>query len=188
MQYGSSSMEPHPRAASQRGSRKRRLAPDAEKYGYPYAIVWTPIHPITWILPFVGHMGVCDSEGTIHDWGGGSVNLDEMMFGNPTRYLILQKSDDSDDEEKRDWDSAIEEADMDFAQRMHCMICGSDCHSHVAVALNNMRYGGFRYWNKVILAAWVFFCGRHTSLLGFLATWLGTIVVVCLYFLFNMGS
>ena len=34
--------------------------PDAR---FPFAIVWTPIHPISWILPFVGHMGIADSNG-----------------------------------------------------------------------------------------------------------------------------
>eukprot|EP01047_Picozoa_sp_COSAG01_P107979 COSAG01_NODE_36938_length_510_cov_2.849148_2_plen_131_part_01 len=29
--------------------------------GHPCCILWTPIHPITWFAPFVGHMGVCDS-------------------------------------------------------------------------------------------------------------------------------
>jgi hypothetical protein len=37
--------------------------------GHPCCILWTPIHPITWFAPFVGHMGVCDSSGRLHDWG-----------------------------------------------------------------------------------------------------------------------
>lgn len=32
-------------------------------YRYPYCIVWTAIPPITWFLPFVGHMGIADSNG-----------------------------------------------------------------------------------------------------------------------------
>ena len=32
---------------------------------FPYCIVWTPIPLISWLLPFVGHMGVCSSKGTI---------------------------------------------------------------------------------------------------------------------------
>ena len=32
---------------------------------FPYCIVWTPIPLISWLLPFVGHMGVCSSKGII---------------------------------------------------------------------------------------------------------------------------
>ncbi len=37
---------------------------------FPHCIVWTPIPVITWFMPFVGHMGICDSAGTIHDFAG----------------------------------------------------------------------------------------------------------------------
>merc|ERR1719272_1731156 len=121
-------------AGGARASRVRGRTRDSERHGYPYAIVWTPIHPITWILPFVGHMGICDSDGVIHDWGGGPVNQDSMMFGNPTRYLRL-RTPKPDQNEVRDgsmantWNGAVREADEDFLQRTHCMMCGSDCHS-----------------------------------------------------------
>lgn len=36
---------------------------------YPYCIVWTPIPLLTWILPMVGHMGICKSNGVIYDFG-----------------------------------------------------------------------------------------------------------------------
>ena len=39
----------------------------------PCSILWTPIHPITWFAPFVGHMGITDSSGRLHDWGGGPI-------------------------------------------------------------------------------------------------------------------
>ena len=60
------------------------------------------------------------------------------------------------------------------------MVCGNDCHSHVAVALNLMGYRGFSCWNKVILAAWVFFCGRHTTWGGVVATWIGPAIVAAI--------
>ena len=36
---------------------------------YPYCIVWTPIPVLTWLLPMVGHMGICKSNGVIYDFG-----------------------------------------------------------------------------------------------------------------------
>eukprot|EP00613_Pedinella_sp_CCMP2098_P050756 CAMPEP_0171826480 /NCGR_PEP_ID=MMETSP0992-20121227/6102_1 /TAXON_ID=483369 /ORGANISM="non described non described, Strain CCMP2098" /LENGTH=205 /DNA_ID=CAMNT_0012441499 /DNA_START=40 /DNA_END=654 /DNA_ORIENTATION=+ len=181
---------------------------DTERHRYPFSIVWTPIHPITWFLPFVGHMGICDSRGICLDFTG-AIGVDDLAFGSPTRYLILNpkkafrpigggtssglsteverngravgddhddhssvegESDDSgtaDLDESDHWDRAVIKASKMFEHRMHLMICGSDCHSHCAVALNLMEYGGCSCWNKVVLAAWVFFCGRHTSWRGF---------------------
>merc|ERR1719409_1648784 len=116
------------RSRPRRSRRRKRIPKDVqpEDHGYPYALVWTPIHPITWFFPFVGHLGICDSKGVIHDWGGGECNLDNMMFGNPTRYIVLRKDMFEDEEEglsredaraAEDWDAAVEEADDDFAQR-----------------------------------------------------------------------
>ena len=75
------------------------------------------------------------------------------------------------------WDRAVLKASKMFETRLHCMVCGNDCHSHVAVALNLMGYGGFSWWNKVILAAWIFFGGRHTTWGSVVATWIGPALV-----------
>ena len=32
---------------------------------FPHCIVWTPIPLISWLVPLVGHMGVCSSRGLI---------------------------------------------------------------------------------------------------------------------------
>ena len=53
---------------------------------YPsFSIVWVPIPMLTFFLPFIGHVGVCSSNGTSFDMGGLGVNEGELMFGNPTR-------------------------------------------------------------------------------------------------------
>lgn len=53
---------------------------------FPHCIVWTPIPVISWVLPFVGHMGVCDSNGLIYDFAGPYfVNRGALSFGSPTR-------------------------------------------------------------------------------------------------------
>jgi hypothetical protein len=179
-------------------------------------------------------MGICDSRGICLDFTG-AIGVDDLAFGSPTRYLVLdpkrasktiipnasttskaastslskqmergdragdgddssverdsdEDSDgdagDSDDADR--WDRAVLKASKMFEHRMHLMICGSDCHSHCAVALNLMEYGGCTCWNKVVLAAWVFFCGSHTSWWGFVQTWLGTAIVVVLYVTMKM--
>ena len=52
-------------------------------------ILWSPLPPITWILPFIGHMGIADSRGIASDFQGPYYVGDQgkMAFGNPTRAL-----------------------------------------------------------------------------------------------------
>lgn len=147
---------------------------------YPCCIMWTPIHPITWFAPFVGHMGICDSSGQLHDWGGGPIRAchpREMMFGTPCRYMKFTPKN------LEDWDAAIEQADTEYLQKMHCMVCGDDCHSHVARVLNILNYWGCGCHNKVELAAMVFFTGRHTNLAGFISTWMGFSICLTVFLL-----
>lgn len=180
---------------------------DTKRHRYPFAIVWTPIPPITWVLPFVGHMGVCDSRGVIYDFTG-LIGIDDLAFGKPTRYLVLnpkharcvsvpfpseEKSSsllaalaeeaEGEQEESVVWDRAVLRASQIFERRMHCMVCGSDCHSHVAVALNLMKFGGCSWWNKVVLAAWMFFCGKYVDKWAVVKTWLGTAIVLVIVLL-----
>ena len=55
---------------------------DNTKNRYPYCIVWTPLPLISYVLPFIGHVGICTSDGTIHDFGGsGYIAVDNMTFG-----------------------------------------------------------------------------------------------------------
>lgn len=37
---------------------------------YPHCIVWTPIPVLTWLFPFVGHMGIARTDGVIRDFAG----------------------------------------------------------------------------------------------------------------------
>eukprot|EP00770_Monocercomonoides_exilis_P013147 MONOS_13091.1-p1 / transcript=MONOS_13091.1 / gene=MONOS_13091 / organism=Monocercomonoides_exilis_PA203 / gene_product=transmembrane protein / transcript_product=transmembrane protein / location=Mono_scaffold00777:8050-8393(-) / protein_length=86 / sequence_SO=supercontig / SO=protein_coding / is_pseudo=false len=54
---------------------------------FPFAIVWTSIPMITWILPFIGHVGICDSQGRVWDFAAPYfVGVDNMAFGRPRKY------------------------------------------------------------------------------------------------------
>ena len=57
---------------------------------YPFCLVWTPLPLISHILPFIGHVGICTSDGVIHDFGGSHyIALDDMTFGRPYKYIRL---------------------------------------------------------------------------------------------------
>ena len=147
----------------------------------PCSVVWTPIPPITCCLPFVGHMGLTDSKGFLHDWHGDAITPTHprnMLFGAPARYVRLATPADAAARER--WDAAIARADDEYAHHLHVIVCGHDCHSHVARALNLMRYGGCAVHNKIFLAAGVFFCGRYVSTGAAARTWVPFLVVVAI--------
>lgn len=147
---------------------------------YPYCIVWTPIPVLTWFFPFIGHMGICLSNGVIRDFAGPYfISEDNMAFGRPTRYLIL----DPHKARGGTWDESISKASVVYGTRMH-NLCWDNCHSHVGMALNLMNYDNSSRWNMVRLAAWMFFCGTHVSVWAAVKTWLPfcIILIVCALF------
>ncbi|XP_070561200.1 transmembrane protein 222-like [Ptychodera flava] len=153
---------------------------DKERCRYPYSIVWTPIPCLTWILPFIGHMGICMSSGIIRDFAGPYyVSEDCMAFGTPTRYLQLKPSN----ARKDNWDTAVLSASEEYKHRMHNLCC-DNCHSHVAMALNMMQYNGSTSWNMVKLCFWIFVKAKYVNFLAIIKQWLPftilVAVIVCL--------
>ena len=35
-----------------------------------FTILWSPLPPITWLIPFIGHMGIANSQGIANDFQG----------------------------------------------------------------------------------------------------------------------
>ena len=88
---------------------------DAQRY--PFCIVWTPIPLITWLFPFIGHMGIATSSGVIRDFAGSYyVSTGEMAFGKPTRYWQLNPL--LAREEVEGWDRAVAEASEEYSGRI----------------------------------------------------------------------
>lgn len=146
---------------------------------YPFCIVWTPIPVLTWFFPFIGHMGIALSNGVIRDFAGPYfVSEDNMAFGRPTRYLIL----DTNHVSAMEYDESISKASVEYGTRMH-NLCWDNCHSHVGMALSLMKYKNSTRWNMIRLAAWMFVCGKYVGLRGVLQTWLpfAIIVSICIF-------
>ena len=63
---------------------------DAKEARFPLCIVWTPLGCISWFLPFIGHTGICTSDGVIHDFAGNHlVLIDDFAFGECHKYVKL---------------------------------------------------------------------------------------------------
>ena len=125
---------------------------DIARQRYPYAVVWGPLGPLTCCCPCVGHMGIGDSEGRIHDFAGPySIGVDNFMVseraglswsiasislrslslqvGTVWRYAQIRGAD-----KDPDWDTAVKQADKKYGGMMH-NICCNNCHHHTADAL-----------------------------------------------------
>ena len=128
-----------------------------------FTILWSPLPVITWIIPFIGHLGIADSKGVASDFRGPYFVGDDgrMAFGAPTRSLKVDIGDLPGGAER--WDEAIQEANSVYRGRMHNLFC-DNCHSHVANALNRMPIKApLDKWNMVILCFVMFLRGNFLS-------------------------
>jgi len=149
---------------------------DVERHRYPYCIVWTPIPVITWLFPFIGHMGICMSSGVIRDFAGPYyVSEDNMAFGNPTKYWQLDPS--KAEGGVSGWDNAVIQASEIYSKRVHNLCC-DNCHSHVATALEIMKYNNKSSYNMVGLCFMMLLKGKHVSFAGCLKTWVPAIFMI----------
>lgn len=65
---------------------------DPTKARFPCCVVWTPLPVVSWLAPFIGHVGICKEDGTILDFSGSNlINIDDFAFGSVARYLQLDR-------------------------------------------------------------------------------------------------
>eukprot|EP01029_Cantina_marsupialis_P001935 TRINITY_DN11758_c0_g1_i1.p1 TRINITY_DN11758_c0_g1~~TRINITY_DN11758_c0_g1_i1.p1 ORF type:complete len:163 (-),score=19.01 TRINITY_DN11758_c0_g1_i1:201-689(-) len=143
------------------------------------SLVWCPIPLISWIFCFIGHLGIVDSSGNLHDFAGPyTINVDHerTAFGKPTRFYKLKGI------EPISLDNGIRTADTMYAKRMHNLFC-DNCHSHVAHALEEAHYGKGS-WNMFQLGLLMFFKSSFVSKDAILKTFLPSVVVWSLILLF----
>lgn len=147
-----------------------------------FTIVWSPLPLITWLIPFVGHTGICSSSGIASDFQGPYfVGSDgRMAFGAPTRALKIPGVT------METWDACIQDANQVYSARMHNIFC-DNCHSHVAYALNKMGANayGVSKWNMVNIATLVFFRGRFLSWWAIGKQFLPITLIVIVWFMFR---
>ncbi|XP_052195107.1 protein RTE1-HOMOLOG isoform X2 [Diospyros lotus] len=65
---------------------------DPRRARFPCCIVWTPLPVISWLVPFIGHIGICREDGVILDFAGPNfVCVDNFTFGAAARYIQISK-------------------------------------------------------------------------------------------------
>lgn len=151
---------------------------------YPHSIVWTPLPVITWFIPVIGHSGIADSDGIIHDFGGSYyIAVDNFTFGRPTKILQCDPSKT----QARDWNDAIQISANRFCERQHNLIL-NNCHNHVADTFNEMKYNGRDNYTQFDIFLMMTFQSEYVSLRGFLKQW-GVLILlllaILLVYIFN---
>ena len=132
---------------------ERHLDPARDRY--PCSVVWTPIPLLTWLVPWVGHVGIADSDGTTFDFAGPYfIGEGDLAFGRPAKVWSCSPGMCSKKplaESHCDfWDECVHASAEAYRERMYNLCC-NNCHSYVACALNRMGYHAGRSWNMFLL-------------------------------------
>lgn len=127
---------------------------DREHGRFPYCIVWTPLPLITWFIPFIGHIGICDSRGVCYDFAGSHyIGIDDLAFGSAQKFVpldVAKVSRMTAQPSHTTYDNSIDAGNDIYECRTHNIFL-DNCHSHVAECLNRMRYANKSNWNMVRL-------------------------------------
>ena len=141
---------------------------------FPYCIVRTPIPCLTYIIPSIGHTGIGNSTGIIHDFAGSFyVSIDDFAFGKPTKYIQL----DLNEQEKYEYDRAIERGDNKYNMEEH-NICFNNCHSHVAYVLNQIKYKGRNNYTMFDIWWMLIYKGKYISFISLIKTYIGFFIFI----------
>lgn len=65
---------------------------DPNNARFPCCLVWTPLPVVSWLAPFIGHVGICKEDGSILDFSGSNlINVNDFAFGPVARFLQLDR-------------------------------------------------------------------------------------------------
>ena len=157
----------------------KKLFIDPINQRYPYCIVWTPIPCISWFIPNIGHAGICDSEGIIYDFAGPYfVSVDNMAFGNPTKFVILELTQ----KEFEEYDKAVEYGRKCYKKLNYDFFC-NNCHSFIARVLNKLNYKGRNNYTMVDVWWILTSKSKYISWMSFLKTYSGFIIIIILFYI-----
>lgn len=65
---------------------------DTKRARFPCCIVWIPLPVVSWLAPYIGHVGIAREDGTVMDFAGSNfVSVDELAYGAVARCLQLDR-------------------------------------------------------------------------------------------------
>ncbi|KAL3498610.1 hypothetical protein ACH5RR_041342 [Cinchona calisaya] len=170
---------------------------DPKNSKFPCCVVWTPLPVVSWLAPFIGHVGICTEDGAILDFAGSNfVNVDNFAFGSVARYLQLDREQccfppnlaghtckhgykHAEYGTAITWDDALQSSIRHIEHKSYNLFtCNS--HTFVANCLNRLCYRGSVDWNMIHIAALILFKGQWVDGLSVLRSCLPFVGVMCL--------
>ncbi|KAI7995030.1 Protein REVERSION-TO-ETHYLENE SENSITIVITY1 [Camellia lanceoleosa] len=170
---------------------------DPKKAKFPCCLVWTPLPVVSWLTPFIGHVGICREDGTVIDFSGSNfVSVDDFAFGGVARYLQLDREQccfprnlaghtckhhyrHAEQGTAITWDDALAQSTGHFEHKSYNLFT-CNCHSFVTNCLNRLCYHGSMGWNLISVAALILFKGHWVDTLSILRSFLPFTAVLCL--------
>ncbi|XP_044463758.1 protein REVERSION-TO-ETHYLENE SENSITIVITY1 [Mangifera indica] len=170
------------------------INPKAAKF--PCCLVWTPLPVVSWLAPFIGHVGICREDGIILDFSSSNfVNADDFAFGAVARYLQLDRNQccfppnlaahtcnhgyrHTEFGTAITWDDALQSSVCQFEHKTYNLFT-CNCHSFVANCLNRLCYGGSMGWNMINVAALILFKGQWINSMSIIRSFLPFLFVLC---------
>ncbi|KAI3505800.1 hypothetical protein L1887_28072 [Cichorium endivia] len=166
------------------------------KARFPCCLVWTPLPIVSWLVPFIGHVGLCMEDGAIVDFSGSNfVNVDDFAYGGVARYIQLDRQQccfpanlvshtckhrykHAESGTAISWDDAVRASRRHFEHKSYNLFT-CNCHSFVANILNRICYRGSMNWNMMNVAGLVLFKGRWVGPMAVVKSFLPFIVMAC---------
>ncbi|KAJ9564507.1 hypothetical protein OSB04_000473 [Centaurea solstitialis] len=168
---------------------------DPSRARFPCCIVWTPLPVVSWLLPFVGHIGIGREDGVILDFAGPNfVCVDNFTFGAVARYVQISKEKCSitplpsatyrNEEEyglvesgrnQNTWDDALRKSTQEYQHRTYNILT-CNCHCFVAHNLNLLEFqnGG---WNVVNVATLLLLKGQWVNTASMIRAYLPFVII-----------
>ena len=103
-----------------------------------------------------------------------------MAFGEPHKYVFLN----SDLKNEEVWDDCIDKADDKYRTEEHNLCC-NNCHSHVAHALNLMKYNNKSDYNMINIWWLCLVSSKYVSWTHVIKTYSGFVILILIWLLFS---
>ncbi|KAJ4950048.1 hypothetical protein NE237_026880 [Protea cynaroides] len=170
---------------------------DPKKSKFPCCIVWTPLPVVSWLAPYIGHVGICQEDGAILDFAGSYlVNIDNFAYGAVARYLQLDRAQccfppnlaghkcqngymHAKNGTAVTWDDALSSSMRHFGHKSYNLFT-CNCYSFVANCLNRISYRGSLGWNMVNVAVLILLKGQWVDAMSVVRSFFPSALVLCL--------
>ncbi|KAG5625577.1 hypothetical protein H5410_010795 [Solanum commersonii] len=174
------------------------INPSTQKF--PCCLVWTPLPVVSWLAPFVGHVGICREDGTIVDFSGDNmIHVGQLFYGTVAKYYQVDRQQccfarNFGGHTCRQgyvhavfgtaisWDDAVQLSRRTFEYR-NFSVFSCNGHSFAANCLNRLSFRGSMRWNMINVVALIMFRGKWVNHWSILRSFLPFIGMLCFGYL-----